>query len=96
MSSYCLHVSNLLLYNSIKITIPSMFLSSNKSCLNRESKTSEPRFKRISRMQSPEPLSTTLQHFKPKQNKAYALDNSKENLCYEGYLSKVRSACKLD
>ena len=29
-------------------------------------------------------------------NRAYGLDNSKENLCFESHLSKIKSACKID
>jgi hypothetical protein len=64
---------------------------------SREIKTSEPRFKRlnISNDNKVERKGSTQHHFR-NVNRGNALDNSKENLSYEHYLSKIRSACKLD
>ena len=74
-----------------------MFREMSNSFLKRELKTSEPRFKRLSRVNSPEcTMKATLQSNFPSVNKGNGFDNSKENLYYETHLTKVRSACRLD
>lgn len=75
-----------------------MFAEIKDNSINRQLHTSEPRFKRLVRVQTSEYLDLnqkTLSNF-PTVTRGNAFDNSKENLCYENYLSKVKSACKID
>lgn len=73
-----------------------MFGEMTQCVLQRPVKTSQPRFKRLEQLTSPDRGSSASTLYQPTATRCNGFDNSKENLYYETHLLKVRSACKLD